>query len=134
VVYASSIGFRGGNSHTGDLAGWVCRCGAQGRELDLPERCSGWKEGDSSWSHEPAYRFEPYPGEVIVRGVIAQGDAGRMGSGEQLVATLRRGAVARAARSGRLYGAPRSWYYRFDGGQLQAATWEQRVAADLWFD
>src|SRR5690606_34532628 len=48
---------------------------------------------------------EPFPGKVLVEGVIAQGDAGRMGSGDQLVAVIPKNTIFSTKYYGRLYGA-----------------------------
>jgi len=98
-VFRTKIGFRGGNSHTGD------------------------RLGDE---------FLPFPGEVLCEGIIAQGTAGRMGSGSQIVAAMPAGVVFRTAYRGRLYGAPDSHYYIFRDGQLLSATWEEREVADIF--
>lgn len=98
-VFRTKIGFRGGNSHTGD------------------------RLGDE---------FLPFPGEVLCEGIIAQGDAGRMGSGSQLVAVMPAGTVFRTGYSGRLYGEPAEHYYLFRDGQLLSATWEEREVADIF--
>jgi hypothetical protein len=104
VVFRTHIGFRGGNSHTGDRKS----------------------------AFESNIEFLPFPGEIITRGVIAQGTAGRMGSGEQLVAVMPRGVVFRTGYSGRLYGAPPAHYYIWDGENLLSATWQERNLVDLF--
>src|SRR5690606_27814059 len=53
---------------------------------------------------------EPFPGDILVCGVIAQGDAGRMGSGDQLVAVIPKNTVFSTIYSGRLYGEPSEHY------------------------
>jgi len=98
-VFRTMIGFRGGNSHTGD------------------------KNADE---------FHPFPGEILCDGVIAQGDAGRMGSGSQLVAILPADIVFRTGYSGRLYGAPSAHYYVYRDGQILSATWEEREVSDIF--
>ena len=98
-VFRTKIGFRGGNSHTGD------------------------KLGD---------KFLPFPGEVLCEGIIAQGAAGRMGSGSQLVAVMPADTVFRTGYSGRLYGAPDSHYYIFRDRQILSATLEEREVADIF--
>lgn len=126
VVFNTSIGYRGGNSHTGDRAGWKCsRCDASG-EGNVPETCPKCGVDD------PTLNFAAFPGEIITTGHIAQGDAGRMGSGEQLVAVMPKGVVFRTAYSGRLYGAPAAHYYKWDGERLLAATWSERAATDIF--
>ena len=108
-VFRTKIGFRGGNSHTGDRIGTT----------------------KDSWGDEHPV-FAPFPGEILVKGVIAQGIAGRMGAGEQLVAVMPKGVVFRTGYSGRLYGEPAAHYYIWTGRLLLAATWEERQAADLF--
>lgn len=116
VVLRTGMGFRGGNGHSGDVTGKEMRPGAWGGEAT---------------EH---YTFAQFPGEIICSGTIAEGDAGRMGSGTQMVAVIPRGVVFRAYRTGRLYGAPASHYYVFDGVSIRVATWDERCAADLWSD
>ena len=131
-VFRTPIGFRGSNSHTGDRVGWECpKCDARGTDLNVPDTCP--KCGASGWGDAPKPIFAPFPGEILVRGIIAQGTAGRMGSGEQLVALIPKGVVFRTGYSGRLYGAPGAHYYLWDGKRLICATWEERMAADLFF-
>jgi len=109
-VFRTQIGYRGGNSHTGDRDG--------GMERDY-------------WGKERP-TFHPFPGEILCEGIIAQGDAGRMGSGEQLVAVMPADTVFRTGYSGRLYGAPRAHYYVYRDGQLLSATWEEREVSDIF--
>lgn len=109
-VFRTKIGFRGGNSHTGDRDG--------GTEKNY-------------WGVEYP-TFHPFPGEILCEGIIAQGDAGRMGSGDQLVAILPADTVFRTGYSGRLYGAPSAHYYLFRDGQILSATWEEREVADIF--
>lgn len=107
IVFRTQIGFRGGNAHTGDR---------------LPDHV------DSYGCTYP--EFAPFPGQTLVEGRIAQGDAGRAGSGRQLVAVMPRGIVFRTGYSGRLYGGPAAHYYAFDGERVHALTWEERLAAE----
>ena len=108
-VFRTMIGFRGGNSHTGDRNG--------------TEKTSWGKEYPT---------FHPFPGEILCEGIIAQGDAGRMGSGKQLVAVMPAGIVFRTGYSGRLYGAPSAHYYIYRDGQLLSATWEEREMTEIF--
>ena len=86
-----------------------------------------WMEPqENPWPWKRKIRFRPFPGQVLVSGYTAQGDAGRMGGGAQIVALVPRGVVFRAGRSGRLYGAPAAHYYVFDGERVLTATWEER--------
>lgn len=135
VVFRTKIGFRGSNEHTGDRTGWKCRkhsCDAHDTSIiKLPAKCP--KCGaEGSWD-APKRLFAPLPGETLVEGIIADGAAGRAGSGQQLIALMPKNTVFRTAYSGRLYGAPAAHYYRWDGATLQAATWEERELASLWF-
>lgn len=109
-VFRTRIGFRGGNSHTGDRDG--------GTEKDF-------------WGRE-CPTFYPFPGEILCKGIIAQGAAGRMGSGEQLVAIMPAGIVFRTGYSGRLYGRPAAHYYLFRDGQILSATWEEREVTEIF--
>jgi len=109
-VFRTHIGFRGGNSHTGDRTGEI--------EKDA--------YGDERIT------FLPFPGETLVSGHIAQGTAGRMGGGQQLVATMPKGVVFRTGYSGRLYGAPAAHYYLWNGEQLLAMTWDERISSDIF--
>jgi phosphoribosyl-ATP pyrophosphohydrolase len=54
-----------------------------------------------------------------------------MGSGEQIIAIVPKNVVFRTGYSGRLYGAPAGHYYIFDGKQLLAVTWGERMATDI---
>jgi hypothetical protein len=105
IVFRTQIGFRGGNGHTGD-------------------RVDGYNPDD--------IEFSQFPCEIVAEGMIAQGAAGNMGSGKQLIAIAPKDTVFRTKYSGRLYGAPRAHYYIFTGSQILSATWDERVASDLF--
>lgn len=75
---------------------------------------------------------DPFPGEILVSGVIAQGDAGRMGSGDQLVAVIPKNVVFSTKYYGRLYGAPPEHYYIFDGDKIISVTEEERELTDIF--
>jgi len=109
-VFRTRIGYRGGNSHTGDRDGGMKR---------------------DYWGEERP-TFHPFPGEILCDGIIAQGAAGRMGGGRQLIAIMPAGIVFRTGYSGRLYGAPAAHYYIFRGGQILSATWEEREVAEIF--
>lgn len=131
VVFLTQIGFRGGNSHTGDRSGWKCSsysCDAVGTELEIPEVCPKC----SGTYNRPVHNFAKFPGEVLIKGVIAEGAAGRAGSGQQLVAVMPKGIIFRTGYSGRLYGGPSAHYYVWTGEKLLSATWDERVSADLF--
>lgn len=155
VVLRTPIGFRGGNSHTGDRVDeywtfdlWYREAATQ-IGIPLQDRYSADEVREYSprlmvarYGSAESYRwdagferhieFAPFPGEILVSGVIAQGTAGRMGSGYQYVALIPKGVVFRTGYSGRLYDAPPAHYYLFDGQRVLAATWEERQVVDLF--
>lgn len=94
-VFRTPIGFRGGNSHTGDRTG------------------------------ETGKAFHPFPGEKIISGMIAQRVAGRIGFGKQLVAVMPKDVVFRTSYSGRLSKAPSSYSYKWNGKQLLLVSGSQ---------
>jgi len=89
VVFRTSIGFRGWNSHEGEF-------------------------------------------QRLASGIIAQGLAGRMGSGHQHVGLLEDGQVVVVRRGGRLYGAPPEHHYVLRDGTLLVATPEERELSDVF--
>ena len=110
TVFRTPLGFCGSNSHTGDRTG---------------------EYRESSWGEQTPV-FHPFPGITLEHGVIAQGCAGRAGSGEELIALMPREEVFRTGYSGRLYGGPSAHYYKFDGQRVLSATWEERAASDIF--
>ncbi len=108
--FYTKIGFRGGNNHTGDI--------------------SGEFEKDYFGAEKPKYLN--FPAEIIADGIISQGAAGRMGSGEQYVAILPYNTVFRTAYSGRLYGDPPAHFYYHNKEKLLVATQEEREASDIF--
>ena len=129
VVLMTGIGFRGGNAHTGDRTGRrLCAESGPCRGEPFPDGSPCPQCGAAG-----EMEFLPFPGRILATGRVAQGDAGGMGDGDQLIAVVPKGVVFRTYRSGRLYGAPSSHYFCFDGEQVIAVTWGERVAADLWF-
>ena len=150
-IFRTMIGFRGGNSHTGDrkdeywVPNWFCRLdiSALGKELKenytKEEAIKIAEELNSSGEKYPwdvifnrKLEFHPFPGEILSCGVIAQGDAGRMGSGQQIVAIMPADVVFRTGYSGRLYGYQSEHYYIFRDGQLLAVTREERELSDIF--
>lgn len=150
-VFRTKIGFRGGNSHTGDRKEeyWVQaerpsivvenvpkkeRYTREEVEMLASKYTPAEKKGSWRWDvgFERRLEFHPFPGEIICTGIIAQGDAGRMGWGDQYVAVLPADTVFRTGYSGRLYGQPAAHYYIFRDGQLLAATWEEREVSDIF--
>ena len=108
IIQLTPHGYRGGANHTGDRARVVKGAG---------------------WGGRDRIEFHDFPGEILARGVIADGLAGRMASSEQFLALVPAGVVFRVGRSGRLYGAPNHHYYVFDAASaaVLTATWEERV-------
>ena len=145
-IFRTKIGFRGSNSHTGDrkdeywVPEWFFKSDILALGKELKERYTEQEAisiaEELSSSAERIFQrkleFYPFPGEILCEGIIAQGDAGRMGSGEQLVAILPADTVFRTGYSGRLYGQPAAHYYIFTDGQLLAATWEEREISDIF--
>jgi hypothetical protein len=132
VVFTTHIWYRGENNYTGDFQSWRCPkvgCDASGT-TSTPAVCP--KCGAAGWSG-PQPLYENFPGQIIARGYIAQGEAGAIvGGGEELVALMPKNIVFRTAYWGRLYGAPDAHYYKWDGEKLMAATWDERTSADLF--
>ena len=154
AVFRTKIGFRGSNHHRGDEThGWERRDFMDMEQYDDPRypahlveklRKEGFLTaeegrqlasavGKEEWQVlDRKILYNPFPGTVIVKGIIAQGVAGRMGSGEQLVALMPKGVVFCTRYYGRLYGNPSAHYYLWDGEQLLSATKEEREVADLF--
>lgn len=155
AVLRRKIGFRGHNSHTGDRADewWELdgfyRESAQAAGVPIKDRYTreevekyGPRIAEARWGSSEGYRvdtgfqhkvaFHDFPGQILAEGQIAQGDAGRMGSGRQLVALIPKGLVFRTAYSGRLYGKPSAHYYLWTGEKLLCATWEERCLTDIF--
>jgi len=157
TVLRTKIGFRGGNFHTGDRAAkwWGLHryCYADAEKAGIPiqnrytaeevreysprimeARYPGSDPTGGRWDagFERKLEFTPFPGEILVEGHIAQGAAGGMGSGSQLIAVMSKDIVFRTSYSGRLYGAPAAHYYVWTGEKLLSATWEERQLADLF--
>jgi len=114
VVFKTTIGHRGGNKHTGDWLGWTCLA-CKERHAEPADKCPNCGNGANMYKE---YHYKKFPGKVLVRGVIAQGIAGYMGSGEQLIAVMNPGKVFRICRTGRLYGAPSAHYFYWTGEKL----------------
>lgn len=152
-IFRTKIGFRGSNSHTGDLKkeywtpNWFWRSkisnllGEEAKKIHtkeeamkIAEELNSSAEDKYPWDviFERKLEFHPFPGEILTTGIIAQGDAGRMGSGEQLVAIMPANTVFRTGYSGRLYGQPAAHYYVFRDGRILAATWEEREISDIF--
>ena len=106
AVFRTNIGYRGSNAHTGDRA--------------------------ENWTQDSQI-YGTFPAESILEiGRIAQGQAGRMGSGEQLIAVMPKKTVFRTQLSGRMYGRQSCHYYYHNGEEVLSATWDERDAADMF--
>ena len=135
VVFRTEAGYRGGANHTGDRYDEPCPKRGEGVYpghacpycgVEMPERSpDGWSVVIHPDVGE-VRKWKDFPGEVICRGRIAQGDAGYMGGNEQIVAVMPAGVWFRTGYSGRLYGSPSAHYYRFDGERIIAVTWDER--------
>lgn len=102
VVLRTPFGFRGSNSHNGDVL-----------DKEIPS-------------------FHPFPGEILVKGRKADGIAGNMAHGDQLIAIIPIKTVFSTGYSGRLYGKPGRHYYYHDGNKLLSATWVERETTDCF--
>lgn len=127
AVFYTTIGFRGFNVHTGDQVRIYCKnCGNS--DIGFCD----WQVCPQCGSGAIGYEYESFPGSILLTGIIAQGDAGRMGSGEQIIARLPKNKVFRVGLGGRLYGAPSEYFYCWGDGQLFCLTREQRLVADMF--
>lgn len=136
AVLRTPIGYRGDNAHTGDR--YTVPCPLRGQHVRLhyicPECRTKLPVKDSIWDEPGPIHpdegekpmFKECPLTVLVTGRIAQGDAGAMGSGHQIIGLLPKGAVLRTAYGGRRYGRPGSHYYLWNGEAVLAATFEER--------
>jgi hypothetical protein len=150
-IFRTKIGVRGSNSHTGDrkseyyVPGWRPDIEVLGKEflkerytkqeaISVTKELSSLKGRESEWDilFEKKIEFHPFPGEVLCKGIIAHGMAGRAASGEQLVAIMPANTVFRTGYSGRLYGSPSAHYYIFRDGELLSATWKEREISDIF--
>ena len=145
-IFRTMIGYRGGNSHTGDrkeeywVPNWVGSSKLSDLSLELKEKYTKEEARkiaeEVNSSLDALFRreieFHPFPGEILCEGIIAQGAAGRVGSGYQYVAVMPEDTVFRTGYSGRLYGTPSADYYIFRDGRILAATWEEREISDIF--
>jgi len=111
LVVLADYGFRGSNSIHGEFVEWRCQyCG----KVETTEPQSEWCD-----CGRRILDVEFRPLMVLVKGIIADGEAGRMASGEQAVILVRRGEKVYVDRSGRLYGRPARLVYWFNGEIVQ---------------
>ena len=153
LVLRTPIGYRGSNGHTGDRNLEICVIREQYRkeiEAIVSGKIPNWnfteaynrismdrkdellRAGIPEDSFESKLIFSSWPGKAIVDGIIAQGDAGAMGSGKQLICLMPKDVVFRTYYEGRLYGREPEHYYVFDGETVISATQQERVASDIF--
>lgn len=114
VVFRTPIGFRGYNRHTGVEKVMCEDCKGSGKEGNFTcYKCKG-----------SGKVYAPFPGKVLVEGIIAQGEAGLMGEGSQLIAVVPKGQWIRVFIGGRRYGRPSKYFYLFNGKKVIVATGE----------
>lgn len=93
------------------------------------------KEGLSEYTgdYDPEKsEFLSFPGEVISSGYISQGDMGRFGNSDQMVAIIPQNAVFHTAYKGKRYGQALSYFYKWDGEQVLACTEEELEVSGLF--
>lgn len=117
VVNRSTMGFRGGVQMVGDR-----------HDCCWPKWCEQHFPPDDSFLAPPPQRRELAGVTVLITGQVADGSAGRMGSGLEYVFTAEPGAIWCVRRTGRLYGNPSGHYWRWDGSALETATAAERIA------
>lgn len=62
---------------------------------------------------------------VVAEGACAQGDAGRMGGGPELLVIMEPGAAVTVHRTGRLYGNPDRLIVSWEGETLTQKSWSE---------
>lgn len=132
VVFRTSIGYRGSNDHTGDREGWRCRkCDSIFREFAVAKKCPTCGHAVLEKLDFEIY-YRPFPGQILVEGVIAQGGAGYAGSGKQIIALVPANVVFMTHYTGRLYGKEPHHFMLFDGEKLVSVTLTERVISEMW--
>lgn len=147
VVMKNGIGFRGWNEYTGSLKDeyyefdmvtvqWEAeRLGVaikdrysydEARMISqfLQEKGVVRKGFSDTEGFERKVVYHPFPIKVLAKGVIAQGDAGKMGKGSQIIGVVSPTMVFRVCYGGRLYGKPDQYYYVYDGKTVHSMTEE----------
>lgn len=134
VIVRANIGFRGYNAITGaerlyaipKLLWWEEIVELLGERAKLEKIPLGDVPPDAEYMFDFAY--SDFPGEVLITGKIAQGEAGRMGAGMQYIALFPRNRWARMYIGGKTYGAPHEYYFSWKGEDnficLSAEDWE----------
>jgi hypothetical protein len=67
---------------------------------------------------------------ILAEGMIAEGAAGRMGCSAQYILRIPAGKIYNVRLSGRLYGAPSSYFFRFNGEEVEVVSAEERELLD----
>jgi hypothetical protein len=126
VIIRDQSGFRG----SWELAGRVEPCA---RPTDGPGYCPACFQYLGVAENPAGHRDVSIPvpqGTILAQGACAQGDAGRMGGGPEMLLLLQPGQEVVIRRSGRLYGAPSCILVRWDGDRLSLETPEERAARE----
>lgn len=123
VLVRDQSGYRGTWTLTGDPT--PTGCPLAGEYSETSHLCASCGVEVSPWTRHADYTYGPAP-RVLAQGMCAQGDAGRMGGGAEVVVVLRPGGGFVVRRAGRLYGREARVYYRWDGTTLV------RVPAEEW--
>lgn len=93
----------------------------------------GFRGSNAQTGDKIGEQYLPFPGKIIVSGRIAQGDAGRAGSGTQIIAILKDGDIFREEMVGRLYGSPPERFYKISGGKIiGGVSPEERAASEIF--
>lgn len=129
VALRVAPGFRGGVAYHAATSR-VEPCPARGKAYgssgsrcwDCGQASQPPAPGEYAWTHPDAgvvTVYDPLPEQtVLLRGYTAQGDAGRMGGGPELLVVMAPGERAVAHRTGRLYGEPAWLAVDYDGEQV----------------
>lgn len=137
VVMPTNGGFRGGVVYTGDLCSWKCDnydcLPSRGQN---PQACGflTCQLKCTLCGYETKRDWEKFPGQVLVEGNTAEGDAGRAGSHTQIIALVPAFRVFRTGYRGRTYGNPQAHYsiYNADMNTLVSISSEDRRILDQW--
>ena len=149
IVLRTQIGFRGHNTHTGDVASQWWELDRyfidkiKNNEMPLKNKYSNKEKNNyhkilkqvcpgEDYYFIERFTWKDFPGDIICKGQIAQGDAGYAGRGDQYVAVISKNTVFRTAYTGRLYGQPKEHYYVFKEGNVLYATWDERTLTDIF--